>query len=243
MAMSSIKRARPHVRLALAGLALGALTLGGCASMPSPGLKQAKSETPKTALDQYKPKVALAPDELGIMPHPGGLSDKQQAALQGLAARWHDAGGDTAVSIRTPSNGSGDDTDALRTTASVVEFLQASGVPYDRIRQSRYDAAEPRAPVIARFTTYKVETTDCSKTWDNLVATNGNGPSKHFGCAMANNMAVQVADPHDLVTPVAMDAGDNSRRTTVLTNYRAGKVTATERDSQASGTVSQAIKP
>ncbi len=219
-------------------MALGALALAGCADTRSANLKDAK-----TPLDQYKPKVTLAPDELGITPHAEGLSEKQQTALQDFATRWHDAAGETAVTIRTPTNASGDDTDALRTTAAVVEYLQASGVPYDRIRQSRYDAAEPKAPVIARFTAYKVETADCSKKWDNLVATNSNGPSSHFGCVMANNMAIQVADPNDLVRPVTMEAGDNSRRTTVLTNYRAGKITSSERDTQASGTVSQAVKP
>ncbi len=238
MAMSLIKRSLPSSGLALACLAIGALALAGCADTYSPVIKDAK-----TALDQYKPHVTLAPDELGITPHAEGLSEKQQIALQDFAARWHDAAGETAITIRTPTKASGDDTDALRTTASVVEYLQASGVPYDRIRQSRYDAAEPKAPVIARFTAYKVETTDCSKTWDNLVATNSNGPSAHFGCVMTNNMAIQVADPHDLTRPVAMDAGDNSRRATVLANYRAGKITSSERDTQASGTVSQAVKP
>ena len=234
MAMSSTKLDLTLL-LAAAAFALGACTGNGT------GRDRQGNAIALNPLEQYKAAVAEAPEQVQLSVHPEGLSDKQRAALEDFAARWHDAGGGDVL-VKMPTRASGDDTDALRATASAVEFLEFKGVPATQIRQQRYDAADAKAPIIAIFSRYEVSVPDCSKRWDNLTATNANGPSKHLGCAVTSNLAIMVADPRDLNTPAARAPSDNSRRTVILGKYRDGKLTSSEKDEQASGTVSTAVK-
>ena len=48
-------------------------------------------------------------------------------------------------------------------------------------------------------------------------------------------MAAQIADPRDLVDPSGLAPGDNVRRQVVLSKYREGKTTSSDKDSQANG--------
>ncbi len=220
--------------LAGAGLVLGACTGNGA------GVTE-KGAMALNPLEQYKASVAEAPEQVQLAVHAEGISDKQRAALEDFASRWRDAGGGDII-VRMPARPSGDDTDALRATASAVEFLEFKGVPSAQIRQVRYDAPDPKAPIIATFSRYEVSVPDCSKRWDNLASTNANGPSKHLGCAVTSNLAIMVADPRELNAPAARAPSDNSRRTVILGKYRDGKITSSEKDDQASGTVSTAVK-
>ena len=49
----------------------------------------------------------------------------------------------------------------------------------------------------------------------------------NFGCASQQNLAAQIADPRDLLSPRGVDSIDAGRRTTVLDNYRRGEPTTT----------------
>jgi pilus assembly protein CpaD len=227
--MSSTK---PNLLILLAG---AGLVLGACAGN-GVGVTD-KGAVAVNPLEQYKASVAEAPEQVQLAVHAEGISDKQRAALEEFAARWRDAGGGDIV-VRMPTRPSGDDTDALRATANAVEFLEFKGVPSTQIRQQRYEASDPKAPIVAVFSRYEVTTPDCSRHWDNLTATNANGPSKHLGCAVTSNLAVMVADPRELNAPAARAASDNSRRAVILGKYRDGKTTSSDKDDQASGTVS-----
>ncbi len=220
--------------LAATGLVLGACAGNGAGVTPTGGFAL-------NPLEQYKASVVEAPEQVQIAVHAEGLSDAQRAALGDFVSRWREAGGGD-MTVRMPARPSGDDTDALRATATTVEFLEIQGVSAQQIHQVRYEAADPKAPIIAIFASYQVSVPDCSKRWDNLTSTNANGPSRHLGCTVTSNLAVMAANPRDLVVPTVKTPADNARREVILGKYRAGQITSSEKDNQASGTVSTAVK-
>ena len=69
-----------------------------------------------------------------------------------------------------------------------------------------------------------------------------NDVQKNFGCATTANMAAQVANPADLMGASDTAPIDAGRRMDVLSKYRQGKVTSSEKDEQAKGSVAQAVK-
>ena len=91
------------------------------------------------------------------------------------------------------------------------------------------------------FKRYVAVTPRCGD-WPSVTRTASNQPISNLGCAVAANMAAQVANPGDLVGARPMDPADAGRRTAVLGKYRAGEVTSTAKDEQASGAVSTAVQ-
>ena len=231
--MSSTERLRPLAVLA-ALLALAA----GCAHAPPTNGRDAKAVMP---LDQYPIKAVERPEQVALAVHPhGALSSAQEAALAGFAQTWREAGGEARVTIEAPSAGG---PDAQLSAQAAADRLVSLGVAPSALRLGAYDPGpEPGAPVVARFDHLTADAPDCSKGWDNLVATKDNNVSTHFGCANARNFALMLADPHDLQGPRPMTPADAGRRANVLDNYRKGAVTASAKDDQANGAVSQRVK-
>ena len=222
----------------LPALTIGAavLALAGCASQAPDGFK-ARAVLPT---EHYAPKVEEAPDQVALAVHAEGVSAAQSAALADFTARWRTAGSGPIV-ISAPADAARME-EARSMAYRVQSSLQALGVPSERIRLASYMAGEPKGPILASFTKVVAVGPDCSGGWDNLTSTNSNEPYNHFGCALVANMAAQIADPRDLVAPPALAPGDNSRREVVLGKYRDGKTTASDKDDQASGAISSAVK-
>jgi pilus assembly protein CpaD len=89
---------------------------------------------------------------------------------------------------------------------------------------------------------YRAQKLDCNQTWENLSATGKNQVYQNFGCAVTANLAAQIADPRDIAHPEAPTPTDATRKSTVLDNYRQGKITSSAVDDNAKGTISDAIK-
>jgi pilus assembly protein CpaD len=222
-----------QARLALCGFILAGLA--ACASSPP-------REASVLPTEHYAIQVEEVPDQLALAVHAEGLSARQQAALSDFAARWREAGGGL-VEVKSPADAA--DADQARSMAYAVQSqLQALGVPTERIQLAAYQAGygDGHGPVLASFRRLTAQGPDCRGGWGNLTSTNSNEPYHHFGCALTANLAAQIADPHDLVSPPGLAPADNTRRQTVLAKYRDGKITASEKDDQASGAVSQAVK-
>lgn len=231
--MSSTERL-PSLAALAAVLALAA----GCAGAPPTNGRLADAVTP---LDQYPVHAVQRPEEVALAVHPrGALSPAQDAALAGFAQSWRDAGGASAVVIQSPSSGGAD---AQLSAQAAADRLVRLGVDPAALRLGPYDAGpSPDAPVTARFERLAAEGPDCSTGWDNLLSTNGNGVSSHFGCANARNFASMLVDPRDLQGPRPMTPADAGRRANVLDNYRKGAVTSSAKDGQANGAVSQTVR-
>lgn len=233
--MSSIDRLlRAAPALLLLGVAgcAGSSLRGGHAGPPTPPAL--------TPLDQYKPVVAQAPELLALGVHPGGaISAGQDVALAGYAATWREAGGEAVVTVSAPRAAG---PDGQMQAQAAADRLVRLGVRPDVIRMGGYEAEAPGAPVTLSYERLVASGPDCAGKWDNLVATKSNEVSKHFGCASATNIAAMIADPRDLERPRTMTPADAGRRAFVLDRYRQGRVTASAKDEQAQGTISQTAR-
>ncbi len=220
------------VKTVLVGLALMGLAACGTTTPP----EQLPSKTAATETQQWmdKIKVTSAPDEILLAPHASGLSANQSAALESLLGRWLEA--DARELVVTSPNTAG----AMAT--QIRDRLIILGAPASKVRVVGFNPTGPEdATIRVGFLRYEAEPLKCGQHWENLSKTRNNTAYDNFGCAMAANMAAQVANPEDLIRPRDMAPGDAGRRDTVFGKYRKGEVTSAAKDDQASGAISKAI--
>lgn len=224
-------------RLRLFAAAALAGALAACAHAPP---QTPAAPLVPTPTERYVSEVAQVPDQIAIGVHPEGLSANQRDALHDFVNRWRDAGGAEVV-VEIPA----DAADPARVRAmgyAVQAFLAASGVPTSYLRQGTYAAGSQPGPVLARFERAEAKAINCASGWDNLTSTMRNDAYSHFGCSIVANIAVQLADPRDLVNARPAEPSDAARRQKVLSLYREGKSSATEKEKQSDGTVSAAVQ-
>jgi len=219
------------VKRALAS-AVFVLAVSGCASVSG------SVDAPTTPLSRYSLQVEPGLDRIALAVHDQGLSANQHAALRGLAARYG-ASGSGHVRIESPS---GDDPVAVEQAYAVRTFLQAAGVPEDRIQMAAYAAPDPRAPVLAGFESIRASVPDCSLETRNMGARFSNQSSGGFGCAITANMAAQIAYPRDILGARPMTPADSGRAAVVFDNYRRGEVSSTPQEPLVNGRISGAVE-
>lgn len=219
--------------LALAALA----SLSACATkVPDRVGKEAKTPT-----EHFQMRAEPTDQEVRLAVHAQGLSANQAAALAQFAADWSDGGGGT-ITLRSPTGGA-DAGAAAHITEGARAFLIDQGVPPDHIQVVSYDARGEPAPVLRiGYSAYRAVVPSCGKTWTNIAKSAANEVQPNFGCAVTANMAAQIADPADLAHPRQMTPGDASRRAIMLDKYRKGQTTSSDKDDQAKGAISDAIK-
>ncbi|KQV55992.1 MULTISPECIES: CpaD family pilus assembly lipoprotein [unclassified Caulobacter] len=208
--------------------------LAACASAPP---EQGPSKVATTETQQWmdKIKVTSAPDEIVLASHATGLSANQGSALEALVGRWLDAEGRELVVTAPNSAG------AMAT--QIRDRLITLGAPGARVRVVGFNPAGPEDNTIrVGFLRYEAQPLKCGERWENLAATRNNTAYENFGCAMAANIAAQVANPEDLIRPRDTTPIDAGRRDTVLGKYRKGETTSAAKDDQASGAISKAIQ-
>ena len=218
-------RARPLVMIALASAVLSA-----CASAPA-------GPVPLTPLSRWSLQVEEGVDRIALAVHETGLSPNQRAALSALAGRFAHAGGDVIV-VQAPA---GNDPVAAEAAWGARAALQQTGVPVERIRVESYYAPDPRAPVLAGFTTVQAHVPRCGASSDNLARVGPGQTPSNFGCAVNANLAAQIADPRDIVSPRPMTPADAGRRAVVFDNYRTGQPTSAPQEELVRSRVSQAV--
>lgn len=231
--MTMLARRLTRPILAIAALA----TLSACASAKAPD----RMVEAKTPTEHYQAKAVAAPQEVRLAVHAQGLSGPQADALAQFAQDWMDAEGGT-ITLRAPTGGP-DAGAAFRTVEGARSFLIDQGVPADRLIVAGYDArGAPGGVLHISYDAYRAVVPACGKTWINVAHSLTNDVQPNFGCAVTANMAAQIANPADLVRPQRSTPPDAARRATVLEKYRKGQVTASDKDDQAKGVVSDAIK-
>ncbi|HEX7761306.1 MAG TPA: CpaD family pilus assembly protein [Caulobacteraceae bacterium] len=219
---------------------LASLALTACATDDDMVVNKPAPATALTPTERFAIEVREHPEELKLAPHAQGLSPNQITALGAFVDHWNSVqGGD--VLLKAPSNGA-DPQAAYRTTVDARDYLLAHGLDPQRVKIVGYDAAGDRqAPVLVGYAAYVAKGPRCGQDWENLTATKDNREYNNFGCAMSANIAAEIANPADLLSPRQMDPADAARRQTVLDHYRKGESTSTVKDDQANGAVSTAV--
>ncbi|HEY5072815.1 MAG TPA: CpaD family pilus assembly protein [Caulobacteraceae bacterium] len=216
--------------LLLAGIALGA-----CAS--EAGLRDSDAVTPT---EHFAIEVQSQPETLQLAAHHGGATRRQADALGAFAQQWTDMGGGE-IRIQVPTRGA-DPASAYRTATDARDILLARGIPPGKLRMVSYTAfgGHP-ATVVVTYPRYRAKGPDCGQGWGNLSATADNRAFDNFGCAVTADIAAQIANPADLLSPRDLDPPDGARRQQVLDHYRKGEATSSAKDEQANGAVSTAV--
>jgi pilus assembly protein CpaD len=231
-----LTKERPTMRAPLWIASLSLLALGACASDHA----TPANPPPLTPTERFSIDVTPAPDELQLGPHASGLSAAQVSALGDFFGRWS-AGNREQITIKAPEHGA-DPAGAYRIATDARDYLIAQGVAADAIRIVGYEAAgDPKAPIRVGFMRYEAHGPQCGQSWDDLADVRENREYAEFGCAVTANIAVQLADPEDLLHPRTMTPPDAARRETVLEKYRQGVPTSTAKDTQANGAVSTVV--
>lgn len=217
--------ARPILALA------AAVSLAACATTPRPDA----APDAKLSTEQFPIAVEDQPREMLLAAHAQGLSPNQRAALAELASDWRDTGRGP-ISIQAPPG------EAARRMGEAARMaLISGGTPDNQVLLTPYEAAAADAPVKVAFVKRQVVLPDCSARWDNMTSTSHNAVHTNFGCAVAANMAAQIADPADMLGARPMAPADAGRRQVVLDKYRKGEVTAADTP-KTNGYVSDAVK-
>ena len=227
------RTAKSYLSLSSA-LAFGGLLLAGCMGGPA----SLGGEPPLTPSSRYSLQVEPGLDRIALAVHETGLSTNQQAALAALVNRFALEGA-AALVVEAPAGG---DPIAGQAASNVRAALVAAGAPNDRIRVVSYPGPDPRAPILAGFETVRAVVPQCGAQWGSLSRTGDNQSSANFGCAVTANLAAQIANPRDIVSPRAMTPADAQRRAVVFDHYGKGERTAAAREELVAGTrISRAV--
>lgn len=208
-----------------------ALSLAACASAPS-------GPMPLTPTSRYTLQVEPGLDRIALAVHEQGLSPNQQDALGALGSRFAYEGAPALV-VEVPAGG---DPVAGERGWDVRRFYESQGVPPHLVVLQSYPAPNPRAPILVGFQTVRAHVPQCGQSWSALTATGSNTPSSNFGCAITANMAAQIANPRDILTPRDMTPPDGNRRATVFDNYRKGDETSAAQEPLVGRDVAQAVE-
>ncbi len=211
--------------------------LAGCATATGPQADLSQG----TVLDAWAREVKVVPNpqDIRLAPHDTGLSAGQAAALEDFVGGWMRADG-RAVTVRASDTGP-----AARGSNRVAwdarDRLITLGVPAASIRMAAYDGGDdPKAPVIVSYNQFVAEVPQCGG-WRNLTQTNDNRAYENFGCAVTANMAAQVANPEDLITPRDRQLAEGGSRDVMYDKQRKGEATGSKRDEKADPKVSQVV--
>lgn len=221
--------------LSLILLAGAALTVTACVG-PNANLDELPGRSP---LSRYVLQVEPDQDRIALAVHQNAeLSGNQRHALASLAARYR-AENNSALVIEVPA---GNDPTTLRAAGNVRAALEGMGVSAQQISLVSYASSDPLAPVLAGYSTVQAVVPRCGEVWGNLARTGENAGSSNFGCAVNANLAAQISDPRDIVSPRASTPLNAQRRTVVYEAYRQGQVSSAQRDPMlATARVSEAI--
>ena len=181
---------------------------------------------PLTPTSRFALQIEPGLDRVAFAVHETGLSENQTLALGDMVNRFSSEGA-PMLTVEAPS---GDDPVSSDIAWRIKGALEAQGVPPYQVRVVTYAAPDPRAPVLVGFDTVRAAVPTCGTSWTNLGRTGANAGYANFGCAVNANLAAQIADPRDIVSPRAMQPGSAARRAVVFDKYRLGEPTAATRE-------------
>lgn len=229
MQMKSRKAGGPQIpRLRLARIvAIGLVTViaGGCEHDRALGPQVAGWQIIDP--EQRHPiLVSQQPASLNlhISPSADGLTPPQRARVLEFASRSRASdSGNSRIVISAPG-GSPNEGAAMQAADEVRQLLVNTGYSETTIAVEAYHSGSRDAPLRLSYMRYVADAPDCGLDWsENLARTYQNTPYPNFGCAAQRNLAVQVANPADLLGPRTMTSRDANRRDDMYGKYIKGQ--------------------
>ncbi len=233
-----IVQKRIHGSRGIAGLAIRAAMVGGCAIFicGCNTTDQQVAAAPDVPVD-YRLRHPITISETDhtlqvfVGSSRGELNATQRAEVLAFAQTWkREATGGVVVDLPT---GTSNEHAAAEAMPAIRSILVASGVPSAGIVVRGYQP--PGRNVAAIRITYPrigAQAGPCG-LWPADVGPSfnrdyfENQPPWNFGCADQRNLAAMVDNPADLVQPRAETPPYTMRRTTVVEKYRSGNTPAT----------------
>lgn len=208
-------------------LATAAFGLSGCRPGEEPGVHVA-SWAMVDARQRHPIVVSNEPANLDLRIAEGahGLSPGQRAQAIDFFRRYRTSGSDRGrLDIGVPS-GAANEVAAVRALADLRVIVRDAGIAEADVSVRPYRAGRTAtAPIKVSYARFVAEAPECGLWPDNLASDRANLPYANFGCATQRNLAVQVANPADLLGPRTVAPASAERRDTVYDKYIAGKVT------------------
>ena len=233
----SIRHAGARLPLALT-LAAGTALLAGCKTLEEPGGHMTGAVVVNHN-ERHPILVSQEPTSMSLSIPAGsrGLTGGQVAQVEGFLTRFRasDAGNSKLV-IAVPQGGANEPA-AMRAAGQLNGLIKEAGFGDNAVQVQPYPAGRgSNAPIRFSYMRYVAQGPDCGYWPSNLAGDKRNLNYHNFGCAQQANLAAQIANPADLVTPRTMDASDPERRALVFDRYRQGRSPASEKgvDDQAS---------
>ncbi|KPF44506.1 CpaD family pilus assembly protein [Rhizobium sp. G187] len=152
-----------------------------------------------------------------------------QDSIAGFAADYLAASTGT-IQIQLP-HGSPNAGAAAGMRKQIRNVLTTRGVQANRIIETSYPAGASgdAAPVRLSYVAITAVTNPCGEWPEDLQNNTYSNRNYHnFGCATQSNLAAQIANPMDLVTPRDAAPIDAARRSTVIGLYRSGEDTSSD---------------
>ncbi|MBC7833213.1 MAG: CpaD family pilus assembly protein [Hyphomicrobium sp.] len=174
-----------------------------------------------------------------------GLSSSQRAQLLDFIAHFRatDAGNSRLI-VAVPSGGA-NEVSTMYAVGEIRAMLNDQGFGQASISVEAYSAEGAGDPPIrVSYMRYVAEPPQCGDWSTNLAYDPMNLPYPNLGCAQQRNLAVQVANPADLLGPRTETARASDRRDQVWGKYVKGAATGAAAERELGSAVgSEKISP
>jgi len=217
----------------LATIALG-VSLSACSQSWRAGPDDVY--TPVSHSERYPIDVVKGTVKLHVPTRSSRLSAAQTDTITRFAQQARSAGAGR-VFVRRPGGSVNGDVIAGR----ITQIFTEQGISGRLLQHSTFSGGRG-APVSLSFIRKFAKTKKCGNWTKDFTETNENRPHEDFGCSNQHNLAAQVANPQDFVTPRTSTPADAMRRHRVFSDYRTPKSTSTPEDSNSKVSTTDAGK-
>ena len=230
-----MRSAKPVSRIARQCLPVSALLILAACGQSLPG-KYDDVYVPASHYERFPIKVTKGTVKVNVPTTSARMSPAQRDVITRYAQQARGAGV-TRVFVRRPGNNINADVIAGR----ITQIFSEQGLHGQILKHSTYRGGYG-SPVMISYVRKFATTRKCG-VWDKDVTRTGqNRPYTDLGCSVQHNLAAQVANPQDFVTPRTITPSDPMRRAQVFKDYRTPKSPTTPADDNSTVSTTNAGK-
>ena len=167
--------------------------------------------------------------DVPIAAHSAGLSSHMLVTIESFGREAREQGA-SGITMMVPA-ASRNEAAAYRATREITVALGRAGFAPHAVSKVPYatEGPEDAAPIRLSYPRIVARVPHrCGRWPDQVVGSPDNSDYWNFGCATQANIAAEVAEPTDLVSPAPAGRADATRRAAVVQAYRKGDKTRSE---------------